>query len=302
MALLDINAIKRSHSIPAVMAKAGIKLEKVGQEFRARCPFHSEKSPSFTVFDGGRRFHCFGCGAHGDVLDLAMHLHGGGLREVAQSLGAASLPSTLVEQPAPVDKRESIANAKAIWRAAVAVKGTVAEAYLRWRRITIPIPDSIRFAMLCYGKSGRKHPCLIAAIASADDKLIGIQRTYLAPDGRGKANVPKPKLSLGRVSGGAIRIAPCARSMVICEGLEDGLTLQQELGRAVWVAAGATNLSRMQFPRGVETVAIGGDGDEPGRVAARSAADAFIARGIRARTFFPIEAKDFNAELMGKIR
>ena len=56
----------------------------------------------------------------------------------------------------------------------------------------------------------------------------------------------------------------------------------------------------MLFPMGVESVEIGGDGDDPGRAAARKAADAFRQRGIKARAFFPAEAKDFNAELMAR--
>lgn len=137
-------------------------------------------------------------------------------------------------------------------------------------------------------------------MASADDKLVGIQRTYLAPDGQGKASVPKPKLSLGRVSGCAIRLAPCAASLIVCEGLEDGLTLQQELGRAVWVAAGSSMLPNMIFPAGVREVAIGGDADDAGRNAAKKAREIFAHRGIRTRTFFPSGAKDFNAEIMGR--
>ncbi|QGN53884.1 DNA primase [Novosphingobium sp. Gsoil 351] len=44
------------------------RLTKAGREFKACCPFHSEKSPSFTVNDDKGFYHCFGCGAHGDVI------------------------------------------------------------------------------------------------------------------------------------------------------------------------------------------------------------------------------------------
>lgn len=49
-----------------------IKLTRAGREFKACCPFHSEKSPSFYVNDDKQFFHCFGCGAHGDVLGFVM--------------------------------------------------------------------------------------------------------------------------------------------------------------------------------------------------------------------------------------
>ncbi len=44
------------------------RLTKAGREFKACCPFHNEKSPSFTVNDDKGFYHCFGCGAHGDVI------------------------------------------------------------------------------------------------------------------------------------------------------------------------------------------------------------------------------------------
>jgi DNA primase len=297
-ARLDLDAIKQAHSLPDVAAAAGLKLLRAGSEYRACCPFHADRSPSFTIYKGGTRWCCFaGCG-EGDVLDFIAKLHHVGLREAAGLLSGANLPSVHVE-PLPADNLpDRTEEARTIWRGAQPARGTLAEHYLRSRGLTLPIPESIRFKRLHYGKRGHEHPCLIAAVASPDNRLCGIQRTYLNADGTGKLDVEKPKLSLGRVKGGAIRLSPAARSMIVCEGLEDGLTLMQELGRTVWVGAGAGFLSAMQFPFGTEAVAIGGDADEPGRREARKAADAFAARGIKARTFFPIEAKDFNAELM----
>ncbi|HZV11325.1 MAG TPA: CHC2 zinc finger domain-containing protein, partial [Novosphingobium sp.] len=44
------------------------RIQKAGREFKACCPFHNEKSPSFTINDEKGFYHCFGCGAHGDVI------------------------------------------------------------------------------------------------------------------------------------------------------------------------------------------------------------------------------------------
>src|SRR3569833_974227 len=44
------------------------KLQKAGREWKACCPFHNEKTPSFTVNDEKGFYHCFGCGAHGDAI------------------------------------------------------------------------------------------------------------------------------------------------------------------------------------------------------------------------------------------
>ena len=49
-----------------------IKLTRAGREFKACCPFHNEKSPSFYINDDKHFFHCFGCGAHGDIIGFVM--------------------------------------------------------------------------------------------------------------------------------------------------------------------------------------------------------------------------------------
>ncbi|MDX2050462.1 MAG: DNA primase [Rickettsiaceae bacterium] len=50
------------------VAREYISLTKRGHEYSAICPFHTEKSPSFTINDQKKFYHCFGCGAHGDVI------------------------------------------------------------------------------------------------------------------------------------------------------------------------------------------------------------------------------------------
>jgi len=48
------------------------KVTRAGREFKACCPFHHEKTPSFTINDDKQFYHCFGCGAHGDVIKFVM--------------------------------------------------------------------------------------------------------------------------------------------------------------------------------------------------------------------------------------
>jgi len=49
-----------------------ISVKRAGREFKACCPFHHEKTPSFTINDDKQFYHCFGCGAHGDVIGFFM--------------------------------------------------------------------------------------------------------------------------------------------------------------------------------------------------------------------------------------
>jgi DNA primase len=68
-----------------------VQLKKAGQNFLGLCPFHGEKSPSFTVSPGKQFFHCFGCGAHGTAIGFLMEHRGLGfvdaVRELAQQVG-----------------------------------------------------------------------------------------------------------------------------------------------------------------------------------------------------------------------
>src|SRR5688572_25976026 len=49
-----------------------VRLTRAGREFKGCCPFHTEKSPSFYINDDKQFYHCFGCGAHGDVVGFIM--------------------------------------------------------------------------------------------------------------------------------------------------------------------------------------------------------------------------------------
>ena len=68
-----------------------VQLKKAGANYQACCPFHSEKTPSFTVSPAKQFFHCFGCGAHGSAVGFVMQYAGLGfveaVEELANSLG-----------------------------------------------------------------------------------------------------------------------------------------------------------------------------------------------------------------------
>src|SRR5512146_3486961 len=49
-----------------------VKLVRRGREYIGLCPFHKEKTPSFNVVEDKGSYHCFGCGAHGDVIGFTM--------------------------------------------------------------------------------------------------------------------------------------------------------------------------------------------------------------------------------------
>ena len=67
-----------------------VNLTRKGREFSGLCPFHKEKSPSFTVNDDKGFFHCFGCGAHGDVIGFEMRIDNLGFPEAVERLANAA--------------------------------------------------------------------------------------------------------------------------------------------------------------------------------------------------------------------
>lgn len=65
-----------------------VPLRKAGANYSACCPFHSEKTPSFTVSPSKQFYHCFGCGAHGSAIGFLMAYSGLGFVEAVEELAA----------------------------------------------------------------------------------------------------------------------------------------------------------------------------------------------------------------------
>ena len=66
--------------------EADLPLKKAGKDFQALCPFHGEKTPSFTISQEKQFYHCFGCGAHGSALGFVMNHRGLNFVEAVEDL------------------------------------------------------------------------------------------------------------------------------------------------------------------------------------------------------------------------
>ena len=92
-------------------AGRGVRLARRGREHVGLCPFHNEKTPSFTVNDDKGFFHCFGCGAHGDVIGFVMRHEGLSFPEAVAALAAEAglaLPERTPEARAAERRREGL--------------------------------------------------------------------------------------------------------------------------------------------------------------------------------------------------
>mgnify|MGYP001273062768 CR=1 FL=1 len=85
-----------------------VKLKKAGQNYSACCPFHNEKTPSFSVSPTKQFYHCFGCGVHGTAISFLMEYSGMGFRDAVQELAEG------VGMPLPIEanREESVERAR----------------------------------------------------------------------------------------------------------------------------------------------------------------------------------------------
>ncbi len=85
------------------IVESHIALKRSGSNLSARCPFHNEKTPSFTVSQSKQFYHCFGCGAHGTAISFLMEYLGMGFIDAVKEL-AVRAGITVPEIEAPKDK------------------------------------------------------------------------------------------------------------------------------------------------------------------------------------------------------
>ena len=90
---------------------AKVKLIRKGREYQACCPFHNEKTPSFTVNESKGFYHCFGCGAHGDIIKFEMEANNLSFMEAIEKLAEKAglqVPRDSYAKPEEVEKRNSL--------------------------------------------------------------------------------------------------------------------------------------------------------------------------------------------------
>jgi DNA primase len=300
----DLDALKARVRLSEHVSRR-VKLAKRGPDFWGLCPFHAEKSASFSVNDAKGFYHCFGCGAHGDVLDWWQAVEGLSFDQarerLAREAGAigAGAERSRSRPDADGETARKQEEARAIWRASSPIGGTLAETYLREaRRIRLALPACLRFhPQLAIGpRELGDAPAMVAAVVDLAGGVVAVQRTFLLPDGSGKAAIDRPKRALGPVGQGAVCLAPAGMVTGIAEGVETGLSAAELFCVPVWCALGS-NLARVVLPDFVRNVAVFADRGEAGERAAAIASKAFHEQGRKVAVRFPARGKDFNDEL-----
>lgn len=164
-----------------------IKVSKAGREHKACCPFHNEKTPSFTINDEKGFYHCFGCGAHGDAIRWMTDQRGlpfmDAVKELADAAGM-EVPAADPQAAARAQRASSlydVMTAAADWFAEQlgSIGGSEARAYLEQRGVNAATvkafgigfaPDSrgkLRSALARFGDAALIETGLLIAV---DDK------------------------------------------------------------------------------------------------------------------------------------
>ena len=274
----------------------------------ACCPSHQDKTPSLSVRDGDDGAVVVNCFAGCPWRNVKDALRARGLLP-ERGDGRAALrrrrrpPDAAKPRPVDVDQQQRMEFARQRWREAVPLTDGPADVYLRARGLKPGRngwPPSLRYHLaLWHGYTGLLLPALVAAVTIWPARnVVGVHRTFLRADGKGKAPVTAPKMMMGRCGGGAVRLAPAGPELVLSEGIETGLSVQQATGLPVWATLSTSGLGSVILPPDTSTVTIAADGDEPGERAAQAAARRFIAEGRKVKIARPPQGMDFNDLLL----
>ena len=308
------NRVKAATNLVELVREQGVTLRKNGHQLIGLCPFHQEQTPSFLVDPEKQLYKCFGCDAAGDVFNFIRAVERVSFPEALAKLTAkagaslasskAPLPCTKPRRPDDTstdDRHRRTALAMRVWRSASDAADTLVQTYLQSRAIKIALPPAIRFGVLTH-RSGGTWPTMVALVSTGiTDIPIGVHRTFLAPDGCGKASVKPAKMMLGPCGGGAVRLASFVSDLMVGEGIETCLSAMQATGRPAWAALSATGLRRLDLPDQVRRVTLLADGDTPGEAAALDAARRWKSQARRVQIARPPRGLDFNDVLLGRV-
>jgi phage/plasmid primase-like uncharacterized protein len=282
----------------------------------ALCPFHSEDTPSFTIYPD--HFKCYGCRVRGNVIDAAMRLGKLTFLEAVDKLRRdAGIERRLSnEEKAELERqrreREELAadraarmlrSAKRIIAECVPSEGTGVIAYLAARGLPLrhQIEDLLFHPKLAQWERGQQNhkksivvadwPAMVAIVRNKIGEVVGIHRTYLDRDCTRKAPIDRNKRMLGDCAGGAVRLGPPAESMTTCEGIETGVAVLLDQGGPVWAGLSTSGLAAVELPDAPMgqniTIAADNDANGAGEKAAKKAAARWIVEARRARIIMP---------------
>ena len=248
-------------------------------------------------------------GEHGDLLDVIRESLG--LIDFADVAEEAriflSLPpdqepalSQHTRTPAPSGSAEAALRLIAICQP---ITRTIVEAYLRGRGITaLHGCGSLRFHPRCYYRPDEHSPtetwpAMVAAVTDLAGRITGAHRTWLAPDGSGKAPIDIQRKAMGDLLGHAVRFGLPGDVLAAGEGIESVLSAREVMpGMSAAAALSAAHLAAIQFHDALRRLYVVRDNDRAGDGARNTLIERADAVGIEAITLSPMLG-DFNEDI-----
>jgi len=133
----------RARTVLSAVIAPSVKLLRAGREWKACCPFHDEKTPSFTVNDDKGFYHCFGCGAHGDAIRFLTDHRGMPFMDAVKELAGKAGMEVPAPDPMAKERADRAASLTDVMAEAAkwyseqlnGIKGAEARDYLKRRGI-----------------------------------------------------------------------------------------------------------------------------------------------------------------------
>lgn len=270
---------------------------------------HDTTLGSFRISLATGQWQDFATGDNGgDIVSLYAYLKGVGQYQAAKEIlgkneNIISFASK-VSKPSKVIEKTTRDYIGKIWQETKRVSNSPVADYLAGRCITGTIPPTIRYHHMLYHKPTGLHlPAMVAAINIWSCKNItGLHRTYLKPDGSGKADISPNKMMLGNTKGGAVRLSPPSSQLILAEGIETALSVFISTGLPTWATLSTSGMLNVELPSLsiTQKIIIAADNDEAGLRAANKLADRLLSAGYEVQIAMPPAGMDFNDLLRGQ--
>jgi len=276
--------VRDRETAPEIAAKFNLR-RKRPNEWRGTCPSCGYTEAFVLTNKGGNPL--FWC-ANGCARELLVAAVFGD----SPSAPASSGPSS----PGP-DRSEL---ARKLWQATKPSCGSIVETYLATRGLSLPPSEALRFDPSALHPNKSRLPAMRAIVRDVAGSIVALHSTFLRPDGRGKADVDPARTTLGRTRGGAVRLFPAGKRLILGEGIETALAAAELLKAPAWAALSAGNLAGAVIPpRDVREVIVAVDNDVPGRRAANEAVARLRQMGFAVKVALPdAVGDDFNDVLI----
>lgn len=270
---------------PIVRALGGDLWDR-GRRANVPGPGHGPKDRSVSLLLARGRVvvHCF---AGDDWREVLAELADLGLVDEDGRLAGASATGA----PADPSRRERIAAAQRLWSEGRPLGRTLSARHLALRGVGAPA-EGLRHhpevPAAVYAGTGPRRPALLAAIREPGrGEVVGVEVTYLAPNGL-RARLALPRKTVGACpAGAAVRLAPAGPALLVGEGVFSCLSAGARFGLPAWALLSTRNLRRWRPPPGVGFVVIAADRGADGEAAARTLASALRRLGVRGAIRWP---------------